>query len=333
MNEPSNTLKPWVTFAGSVLIVVVLYWAQAVLVPIALAILICVRPGAAGDLARALARPRPGGADRRHAGVRRAGPGRLGPGAADGEPGRRPARATASTSWRRSPTCAAPARAARSRSCRRRSRTSRPTSARPRRRRAQPRAGRRGHLASSSSGFPGIRVARTDRRAAGHRRPGGGAGDLHAARTPRSARSADRPVRAGPPDGHDQGVRRSRQPRQPAAADAVAGQPDLRRGRRARPLPARRAVSAGVGRARRGASLHPVRRSGHRRRRADPRQPGRPAGLDRSALGGGHVRRCSSCSPTWCSKPCCTRARPACRRWRCWSRWRSGRGCGDRSAC
>ena len=40
MNEPSNPLTPWITFAGSVLIIVVLYWAQAVLVPVALAVLI-----------------------------------------------------------------------------------------------------------------------------------------------------------------------------------------------------------------------------------------------------------------------------------------------------
>ncbi len=40
MNEPPNPLKPWIIFAGSVLIVVVLYWAQAVLVPVALALLI-----------------------------------------------------------------------------------------------------------------------------------------------------------------------------------------------------------------------------------------------------------------------------------------------------
>ena len=40
MDEPSQTLKPWVTFAGCVLIIVVLYWAQAVLVPIALAVLL-----------------------------------------------------------------------------------------------------------------------------------------------------------------------------------------------------------------------------------------------------------------------------------------------------
>ena len=40
MDDTSKTLKPWVTFAGCVLVVVVLYWAQAVLVPIALAILL-----------------------------------------------------------------------------------------------------------------------------------------------------------------------------------------------------------------------------------------------------------------------------------------------------
>ena len=32
-------MKPWVTFAGGVLVVAVLYWAQAVLVPFALALL------------------------------------------------------------------------------------------------------------------------------------------------------------------------------------------------------------------------------------------------------------------------------------------------------
>jgi predicted PurR-regulated permease PerM len=40
MDDTPTTLKPWVTFAGCVLVVVVLYWAQAVLVPIALAILL-----------------------------------------------------------------------------------------------------------------------------------------------------------------------------------------------------------------------------------------------------------------------------------------------------
>src|SRR6188768_3126969 len=40
MDDASRTLKPWVIFAGCVLVVVVLYWAQAVLVPIALAVLL-----------------------------------------------------------------------------------------------------------------------------------------------------------------------------------------------------------------------------------------------------------------------------------------------------
>jgi predicted PurR-regulated permease PerM len=40
MDDTPKTVKPWVTFAGCVLVVVVLYWAQAVLVPIALAILL-----------------------------------------------------------------------------------------------------------------------------------------------------------------------------------------------------------------------------------------------------------------------------------------------------
>jgi predicted PurR-regulated permease PerM len=40
MDDASRSLKPWIAFAGSVLVIVVLYWAQAVLVPIALAILL-----------------------------------------------------------------------------------------------------------------------------------------------------------------------------------------------------------------------------------------------------------------------------------------------------
>ena len=40
MDEISKSVKPWVTFAGCVLVVVVLYWAQAVLVPFAVAILL-----------------------------------------------------------------------------------------------------------------------------------------------------------------------------------------------------------------------------------------------------------------------------------------------------
>lgn len=40
LNDASSSLKAWITFAGSVLVIAVLYWAQAVLVPIALAILL-----------------------------------------------------------------------------------------------------------------------------------------------------------------------------------------------------------------------------------------------------------------------------------------------------
>jgi predicted PurR-regulated permease PerM len=40
MDDTSHSLKPWVIFAGCVLVIVVLYWAQAVLVPTALAVLL-----------------------------------------------------------------------------------------------------------------------------------------------------------------------------------------------------------------------------------------------------------------------------------------------------
>src|SRR6185436_17462456 len=40
MKDSVQSLKPWVAFVGCVLVVVVLYWAQAVVVPIALALLL-----------------------------------------------------------------------------------------------------------------------------------------------------------------------------------------------------------------------------------------------------------------------------------------------------
>src|SRR6186713_2955495 len=40
MDDASHALKRWVIFAGCVLVIVVLYWAQALLVPIALAVLL-----------------------------------------------------------------------------------------------------------------------------------------------------------------------------------------------------------------------------------------------------------------------------------------------------
>lgn len=40
MDDAIKTVRPWVTFAGCVLVIAVLYWAQAVLVPLALAVLL-----------------------------------------------------------------------------------------------------------------------------------------------------------------------------------------------------------------------------------------------------------------------------------------------------
>jgi predicted PurR-regulated permease PerM len=40
MDDTAKIVRPWVTFAGCVLVVVVLYWAQAVFVPFALAVLL-----------------------------------------------------------------------------------------------------------------------------------------------------------------------------------------------------------------------------------------------------------------------------------------------------
>ena len=39
-DDAAKVLKPWVTFAGCVLVIGILYWAQAVLVPFALAVLL-----------------------------------------------------------------------------------------------------------------------------------------------------------------------------------------------------------------------------------------------------------------------------------------------------
>src|SRR4029450_5465926 len=40
MSDELRTLKPWVTFTGSVLVIGILYWAQTLLIPIALAVLL-----------------------------------------------------------------------------------------------------------------------------------------------------------------------------------------------------------------------------------------------------------------------------------------------------
>ena len=205
MDDTSKTLKPWVTFAGCVLVVVVLYWAQAVLVPFAVAILLTFVLTPPVTWLRALGWPRPGRSRGGHAGVRGSRSRRLGSGAADGPSGRRPSRATAPTSWRRSRTCAARAREDRSRSCRRRSKTSRPTLEN----RMRPKERSRGPSWSpltQVTGFSGFTWLAPDRRPVGNGGVRGGDGHLHAARTPGSARPADRPVRAWPAGHHDEGV-------------------------------------------------------------------------------------------------------------------------------
>jgi predicted PurR-regulated permease PerM len=40
VSDLASTLRPWITFAGCVLVVAVLYWAQAILVPLAIAVLL-----------------------------------------------------------------------------------------------------------------------------------------------------------------------------------------------------------------------------------------------------------------------------------------------------
>ena len=79
------------------------------------------------------------------------------------------------------------------------------------------------------------------------RRPGHRARDFHAARAWRDARSAGRRHRLGPHGDDDQGVRRSGDARQPVSVDAVARQSGLRRDDRLRSVLHRHALSDPVG--------------------------------------------------------------------------------------
>ena len=122
---PSASLETVVDFAGCVLVIAVLYWAQAVLVPIALAILITfvLTPPVSGwNGGSAPSLP----FSRRSRGLHDPGSCRLGTGQALDNPPRT-FLFNASTSCRKSPMCEARAREDRSRSCRRRSKRSRAT--------------------------------------------------------------------------------------------------------------------------------------------------------------------------------------------------------------
>ena len=221
MDDLAQTLKPWVTFAGCVLVIAVLYWAQEVLVPIALAILLTfVLTPPVSWLERWIGRV----------------PAVLAVvtlvftilGLAGWGLARQMDHlaedllCTASTSCRKSQTCEAQEKADRSRSCRKRSKTSRPTSDN---RSRLVEAGRDPSWSPPRPPQVPLRVAGSDRRSAGNSRGRGGDADLHASRTARSARPAHRAVRARAADHHDESVRRGGHTRQPPAADAVAGQP------------------------------------------------------------------------------------------------------------
>ena len=85
MPDRFTAFRSWVTFAGCVLVVAVLYWAQAVLVPVALSILIQLRADPAGPLPSAPHRPSAGDSPRCYAGVLGSRPGYLRHRPADGE--------------------------------------------------------------------------------------------------------------------------------------------------------------------------------------------------------------------------------------------------------
>ena len=204
MNDTTKSLKPWVTFAGCVLVVMVLYWAHAIFVPFALAILLDIRLDAAGHLARALgwARPvRPRGGD---AGIHRAGAGGLGRGATDGEPVQGSARVPPE------PPSEDPGRAR----CRQ-GRHGREAAGNDRGHQDGPgNAGavqalrlaiRGGHL-GRGRGIHRFCLARSDPRTVGNRRARARDGHLHAARATGFARPPDWTDRARPIGRHHEGV-------------------------------------------------------------------------------------------------------------------------------
>ena len=182
MDDTSRTLKPWVTFAGCVLVIVVLYSAQAVLVPIALAVLLTfVLTPAVGWLERWLGRVPAVLAAATLVfivlGLAGWGLARQMDHLADDLP----------TVPRQYPG------EDRGRPRSRKGRIGRQASRDDRRDQDRPwtieRATRNGLATRSRDLRPGCRfprffVAWSDRRSVGHRRPGAGDGDLHAARAP-----------------------------------------------------------------------------------------------------------------------------------------------------
>lgn len=205
MDDASRALKPWVTFAGCVLIIVILYWAQAVLVPIALAILLTfVLAPPVRWLERRIGLVR-GGADRSRARDGRRRTGGLGSGAAAG-PSRRGSPPVPHEHLHEDRRCAHRGQGRLGRKAagddrRHQERSRRDCSAA---RRDLPAAGR-GHLRTGCR-LGGDRLARADGRMAGDGRARAGARALHATRTPEPAGSADRAHRTRTADDDDEGT-------------------------------------------------------------------------------------------------------------------------------
>ena len=230
MDDTSQTLKPWVTFAGCVLVVVVLYWAQAVLVPIALAILLTfVLTPPVSWLERRIGRV-PAVLAVVTLVFTVLGSRRLGSGATVGPSGRRPAALPVNILAK----IADMRGAGKGGSVEKLQETIEDIKTDLGQSETPAGDGRAPVVVTSEpvAGFSGFSWLGPSGRPAGHGRTRAGHGHLHAARTPGSARSADRAVRARPADAHDEGVRRGGHARQPPVADAVARQSGLRHRRR-----------------------------------------------------------------------------------------------------
>ena len=332
MVDRLSSLRSWTTFAGCALVVAVLYWAQAVLVPVSLAILITfvLTPPVIwlqrriGRLAAVLVVVTLvfSGLGLSTWAIR----------AADEQPEHRPYYLPRQHPRRRSGTCAGRGRGG--------SVEKLQSTLDEIKKDIGVDDGTQGHGDAAGRRFgPAavrllcLQLAGSVRGACQYRRIRGRARPVHAARAGGAPRSADRSHRSRSPRGDDEGIRRGGQPGEPSVAAADARERDLWRARRGRSLGVRRAVPALLGRRGRRSSLHPVHRSGNRVSGPDSHQPRGASRLDAPSRGRSASTSCWSCSRTSCWRPCSMQAPRECRRSLCWWRWPSGPGCGDRSAC
>ena len=121
-----------------------------------------------------------------------------------------------------------------------------------------------------------------------------GARDLHVARAPGAPGSGDLADRLSADDGDDESARRSRGAYQPVPAHAIHRQRQLRRGRGTRPVPDRGALRRHLGVPGGGPSVHPVPGGIRRAAPAARHQSGGVPGLARAGAGRRSVPRASS---------------------------------------